>query len=123
MFRTSLLLAAVLFGFSLSSPTYAAANTGIGGSPIDDCRLDGGTIIPQPAGSTITACCYDDDLKGCWICDEAGNDCVFDTLNVQTHLGRAWPGQLVDDGSMPDWNAAPANTPTIGHGFPVLMAR
>jgi hypothetical protein len=40
-----------------------------------ECELLGGTIVDQPAGSGITACCYD---NGCWICDEKGDDCVFD---------------------------------------------
>jgi len=39
------------------------------------CPLLGGTTIPQPAGSTITACCYDD---GCYICDANGSNCEFD---------------------------------------------
>lgn len=39
------------------------------------CSLSGGEIIPQPAGSTIEACCSAD---GCIICDRDGSDCDFD---------------------------------------------
>lgn len=40
-----------------------------------ECELLGGDVVAQPAGSAITACCYED---GCWICDAQGNDCTFD---------------------------------------------
>lgn len=40
-----------------------------------ECTALGGTIIKQPRGSSISACCYDD---GCWICDAGGSNCTFD---------------------------------------------
>ena len=52
------------------------ANTGRSGMIIE-CELLGGTVVTQPPGFPITACCYE---NGCWICDEAGNDCVFDPV-------------------------------------------
>ena len=44
---------------------------------IVECELLGGEVVRQPKGSPITACCYE---NGCWICDEAGNDCKFDPV-------------------------------------------
>lgn len=57
-----------------------------------ECELLGGTVIPQPPGSAITACCYDEgETRGCWICDENGNDCVFDEANARPDYGqRPW---------------------------------
>lgn len=39
------------------------------------CDAIGGTTIPQPAGSAITACCTETE---CYICDENGGDCTLD---------------------------------------------
>ena len=46
-----------------------------GDGRILECQLLGGEVVPQPPGSSITACCYE---NGCWICDADGNDCEFE---------------------------------------------
>ena len=65
-------LAAILVVISIAS-----CQTASKGKPgkIVECELLGGTVVKQPPGSGITACCYE---NGCWICDEKGDDCVFD---------------------------------------------
>ena len=44
---------------------------------VSSCALSGGEVIPQPAGSTIEACCT---AAGCTICSSASldTDCTFD---------------------------------------------
>ncbi|SOE19026.1 hypothetical protein SAMN05877838_3976 [Hoeflea halophila] len=75
----SAVLAAI---FSVSSMSVAAAppKGATSDTAILECRALGGTVIKQPRGSAITACCYDD---GCWICDENGSDCSFDAASLK----------------------------------------
>ena len=63
-------------------------NRGVPGK-ILECELLGGEVIKQPEGSGITACCYD---NGCWICDEKGDDCVFDPA----YSAPFWEGKFTE---------------------------
>ena len=83
MHRATLLIIATAFGFATApaAPSIAAPNQTPQDGKIIECQLLGGTVIPQPPGSAITACCYDGadgGPAGCWICDANGNDCTFD---------------------------------------------
>jgi hypothetical protein len=86
--------ALVLTSLAVSSPSMAAPNNHQGNNDgkVLECELLGGTVVPQPAGSNITACCYDEgEIRGCWICDENGNDCTFDEAYRNPVFGqRPW---------------------------------
>ncbi len=83
MLRATLPIIATAFCFAMApaAPSIAAANQTPQDGKIIECQLLGGTVISQPPGSAITACCYDGadgGISGCWICDANGNDCTFD---------------------------------------------
>lgn len=66
--------AAAILALALLSPPAEAAKRPPGGFDIQHCALSG-DVVDQPAGSPITACCYED---GCWICDENWGNCTWD---------------------------------------------
>ena len=86
--------ALVLASMASSHPSMAAPNNNFGNQDgkVLECELLGGTVVPQPRGSNITACCYDEgEVRGCWICDENGNDCTFDeAYQDQGPAQRPW---------------------------------
>jgi len=75
--RISCLAGALVLLAALTSTVSAAPvkKERTGDGKVLECELLGGTVVPQPPGSAITACCYE---SGCWICDANGNDCTFD---------------------------------------------
>ncbi|MEH6726876.1 MAG: hypothetical protein V7703_12010 [Hyphomicrobiales bacterium] len=75
----SAVLAAIFCLSSISAQAAPPEGT-ISNTAILECGTLGGTVIKQPRGSAITACCYDD---GCWICDAKGKDCSFDATALK----------------------------------------
>lgn len=73
-------LLAVLFSLSSMSAEAAPVKGATSNTAILECSALGGTVIKQPKGSAITACCYND---GCWICDAQGKDCSFDAASLK----------------------------------------
>jgi len=60
------------------------------------CVANGGTEIPQPPGSSITACCTNDpdnEVQYCIICDEYGEDCQMDIAESR-RPDRMQPAQI-----------------------------
>jgi hypothetical protein len=71
---------AVIFSLASLSAQAAPPKGATSNTAILECKALGGTVIKQPRGSSITACCYND---GCWICDAKGKDCSFDAAALK----------------------------------------
>ncbi len=71
---------AVIFSLAILSAEAAPPKGATSNTAILECSALGGTVIEQPRGSAITACCYND---GCWICDSKGEDCSFDAAALK----------------------------------------
>ena len=109
LIRLSLVASLGSLGMASGSPSFAADDVPAETDMIHQCVVLGGTEIPQPPGSQITACCYDDPesvFQGCYICDEFGQDCLFEPATPDWEPGRrgAWlqmfqqymPAEIVD---------------------------
>ena len=105
MLRSLRMITFALFIFT-APPSSAAPNNSINDGKIIECQLLGGTVIPQPPGSGINACCYDNgEVQGCWICDENGNDCVFDKASRLPGVGTspAYIGLFLNPPGVVQW--------------------
>ncbi len=95
--------------FSLTSISAEAAppKGATSDTAILECEVLGGTIIKQPQGSAITACCYND---GCWICDANGSDCSFDAASLKRFRPNKAPANSGAVAVQPKKSSGPAVT-------------
>lgn len=80
--------------FVIATTVFMASSASAANDDVSDlielagCDAIGGTVIPQPAGSAITACCTETD---CYICDANEDNCELDVFSKPTGDGK--PGR------------------------------